>query len=235
MNATTDATDRPAARWRVVILAATLGILAIGLGFPRLVVGVLVGPQDETLRELAAGKDVPAAILRHTAESREAALRWIQDGAYYSDLAVLRLYGVGATRILSPERRRLVDDGVALQVRALALSPADGYGWTRLLQALALGAAPAAQVEPVLDMAIRRAPAEPSVVMMRLHVAFLYWRGLSAKMRAEVDRQIRLAALWMPTDLARLAKARFRVADVAATLASDPRLAARFAFALTHV
>ncbi len=233
--AATDAPDQPFARWRVVALAAMLGVLAIGLGFPRLVVGLLAGPQDETLHELAAGKVVSAAILKRTAESREAALRWIQDGTFYSDLAVLRLSEIAGTRILSPQRRRLVDDGIALQVRALTLAPADAYGWTRLLQGLALGAAPVAQVERLLNMAIRRAPAEPGVIMARLHVALLYWRGLSTPMRAKVDKQIRFAALWMPTDLARLARARFAVPQVASALADDPRLAARFAYALDHV
>lgn len=234
MSATTDMRNSNITRWSVVALLAALGILAISLGLPRLVAGILAGPQNETLRELAAGTAVPATILERTLRSREKALGWLQSGRFYSDLAILRLVAVGHTRVLSPERRHLASEAIALQARALTLAPADAYGWTRLLQGLAVNAASVAQVERILDVALRRAPYEPGLVMVRLRVAMLYWRGLSKGMRTRLARQIRLAALWLPTALAQLARARFLVPEVAEALVANPRLAARFAYALNH-
>ncbi len=221
---------RPA-RWLVAGTLAVLGVLALALGIPRLMAGIAAGPQDRTLRELAAGKPIPAPLLARTAESRERATRWVPSGRYHSDIATIRMSAIAGTRPLSPERRALVNEAVAVQRKALARAPADAYGWNRLLQASAVGARPAGEIERIMDMAIRRAPAEPGVVMARLQVALLYWQGLSPGMRARLRDQFHLAALWMPSDLVRLARARFAEATVAEMLMSEPHLLARFNYA----
>lgn len=223
--------EGPRRRWRVVASAAAVGLVAVSLGAPQFMAGLELNPYDSVLHDLALERPVPAALIKRTVESREAALRWRPDGGTFGELATLRLIELSETRVFSPERRRLAADAVALQAEALALVPGDGFGWTRYLQALAVSAAPAGEIERVLDFAITRAPTDPALVLMRLRVATLYWNGLSEKLRNRLSGQFVLAALWSPTTLARIGRARQMDDVVAAQLAVNPIALARFNYA----
>lgn len=222
-------------RWRVVAAATAVGALGLLLGVPQFMAGLYLGPHDDTLRDIAAGRPVPDAVRARTAESREAALRWVASGGALSDLAVLRLTQVASTPVLSPARRGIVADAIALQRRALALSPADAYGWTRLVQARAIAAAPVRVIEPELRMAVARAPNASHLLDMRLNIALLYWRGLDEASRADTAGEVRRAALWSPELLARLARRRDLDAEIVRMLEGYPLRAARFAYARARV
>lgn len=226
MNEESD--SRPRRPWLIATMLVAMGLLAVWLGIPRFVAGIEAGPQDDTLRELAGDAPVSAHLIERTMQGREEALRWLPSGSYYSDLATLQMASAAALPPLDAERRRLIADAIRLQGEALTLAPADAYGWGRLLQALAVAARPVNEVEGVLDMALRRAPNEPGLVLPRLRVALLYWGALGPDMRERLAGQIRLAALWMPSALLDLARARFAEDLVASALAPDPRLLARF-------
>lgn len=221
--------------WRTVVTLTLVGFLGLAIGVPQFMAGFHLGPQDDTMRALAAGRKVMPEILKSTEGSRNAALGWVARGRPLGDLAVLRLTSAIGMPVFSPERRRLVADGISFQISALTLGPADGYGWTRLAQAQAQAARTAPEIEKTLGMALDRAPNIPGVVLARLAVSLLYWRGLSPALRRRLVSQMRLAALWFPTDLARLARARLRESAVRDALANDPRLAGRFEYALSQL
>lgn len=214
--------------WRVSLAAAVLGLAGIAFGVPQFMAGVHLGPQDDTLRDIAAERAVPAAILRRTVDGREAAFGWLGHGAILSDLAVLRLAAAAEAPAFSADRRRLASEGVAFQRRALALAPADGFGWTRLLQGLAVAAAPVNEVRPILPAAINRATNESSLVRRRVNVALLYWQGFDERTRIRMGAEIRRAALWSPDELARAARARLLEDEVARRLIGHPIALARY-------
>ncbi len=223
-----DDNEKSPRAWRVSLAAAMLGLAGIAFGVPQFMAGVHLGPQDDTLREIAAERVVPAAILRRTADGREAAFGWLEHGAILSDLAVLRLAAAAQAPVFSADRRRLASEGIAFQRRALTLAPADGFGWTRLLQGLAIAAAPVDTVKPILSTAIDRAANESSLVRRRLNVALLYWGGLDERSRDRMGPEIRRAALWSPDELARAARARLLEEEVARRLVGDPVALARY-------
>jgi len=214
--------------WRVIIAAAAVGVAAVTLGLSQFMAGLYLGPHDDTLRDIAAGRPVSAAILKRTQDGREAALSWVRQGSVLSDLSVLRFAALAQAPAFSAERRTIAADAVALQRRALALAPADGFGWVRLLQGLAVAAAPVGEVTPILRMAVARAANESTLVRARVNVALLYWRGLDGDLRAGIGADIRRAALWSPDALARLARARFLEDEVGRMLLGDPRALARY-------
>ncbi|MFM2130136.1 MAG: hypothetical protein RL477_1682 [Pseudomonadota bacterium] len=227
--------ERRGPRWRLACSAAIVGLVSLLLGLPQLVAGFHLNPYDSVLTELAQGKPVPPSLIERTAASREASLGWLRGGTQMSELATLRVTTLATLPVFSPERRRLAAEAVDFQAGALALAPGDGYGWTRYLQTLAISAAPVADVEKVLDEAISRARTDPALVLVRLRVAALYWRGLSAAMRERLAGQIILAATWSPTALARIARAR-QLDDVfAAILATNPIALARYNYVRTRI
>lgn len=227
--------ESPKRRWRVVASAAVVGFAAVMLGVPQFMAGLALNPYDSVMRDLALDRPVRADLAGRTAESRSAALRWLSDGTTLGELATLRLIELSGTRVFSPARRLLAEEAVALQAQALALAPGDGFGWTRYLQALAVSAAPAGDIERVLDFAMTRAPTDPALVLTRIRVATLYWRGLSEKLRNRMSAQFVLAALWSPTTLARIGRARQMEDVIAAQLSANPVALARFNYARSRL
>lgn len=220
--------ERRSHRTQAIAAGAAIGLVALWLGTSQFMAGFYLGPLDDTLRDLAVDRKVSESLLKKTAAGREAAFAWYRSGSVLSDLAVLKMSAVAGTRVPSPERRRLVEAAIDLQARALTLSPADPYAWVRLAQAQALAAVPAAQVEKTLVMGLKYAPNEPGLVLARLRVGLLYWRGLGTAARDLLSRQMIVAARWMPGELVRLARARLLENDVAARLGADPVALARF-------
>lgn len=231
MSHPADSVETPLRRWRVVAFAFAVGLVAVLLGVPQFMAGLRHDPYNEVLFDLARGRPVSPTLLKRTAESREAAFAWLPSGQFLSELATLRLSALGSVPVFSPERRGLAADALSLQTNALALAPGDGFGWTRLLQAMAVTAAPVADIERVLGFAIDRAPRHTDLVLTRIRIATIYWQGLSEKTRALMTPQFVQAATLAPTTLARIAKARLLEDAVAARLAGDPVALARFNFA----
>lgn len=236
---TASAADVPAARharsWRLLLSLIAVGVVTLTLGMPRMMAGIDSGPHDDTLRDVALGRPVPAALLKRAAEGREAALAWVPSGRLLSDLATLRLNAVIGTGLFSPERRRLVADAVALQTEGLRLSPADAYGWTRLLQGLAAAATPVNEIERILNAALARGPNEPSLILVQIQVGMLYWGGLSEPTRARLGDRMILAAQWRPSDLVRIARTRLMEADVVKRLSGNPLALARYTYARDRI
>lgn len=218
----------------IAMLAAALGVVLMVMGYPRLIAGVVLGPQDQTIRDIAQEERVPGELLRRTAATREKALGWVESARALSDLGLL--YRVLAQRAGDEEsRKRLILRADAAQDRALGLGPRAAYGWMRLASGRARLGSRGAQVLRPLDLAMRLAPAEPDLIVPRLDLAFVFWRELPPDLRARFVAQVRLAARWMPTALARSARRRFAQPVVIEALATEPRLLARFIYAYSRV
>jgi hypothetical protein len=212
-----------------------VGLVALFTGVPRMMAGLYSNPYDDVFGDIARDRPVTPDLLSLAETSRHSAIPWTENSALYADLAVLRLAAASRAPVFSAQRRRLAGDAHEFQQKALALAPGDGFGWVRLLQTMAVTAAPVADVERVLDVSLERASSHPTLVLTRIAIVGLYWRGLSPAMKDRMGRQFILAARWSPTSLFRIARARQIEDAVAGYVASDPITLARYNYVRARI
>ncbi len=219
----------------MVVAILFVGAVALFSGVPQLMSGLYSNPYDDVFSDIARDRPVAPELLSLAETSRLSAISWAESGALYADLAVLRLAAASRAPVFSVQRRQLAGEAHDFQQMALARAPGDGFGWVRLLQTMAVTAAPVADVERVLDVSLARASSHPTLVLTRIALVGLYWRGLSPAMKDRMGRQFILAARWSPTALVRIARARQIEDAVAGYVAADPIALARYTYARTRI
>jgi len=217
-------------RLNAALVAFFIAIPLIAMAVPRLAAGIITGPFDEIVREIARGEKVSKVDLKIARASRISALEWYGLAQYESDLGVLN-YTLARTEERGTEtHRKLIDGAIAADLRAIERAPTAAYSWLRLAQAHIErdGAAAADKIGPFLRMSYAMARYDPRVVLTRLDIALLFWNDLPEDLKPEVNEQIRLAMDWFPRDLVRYARARNRLSQVRNALSEDPQARARF-------
>lgn len=210
------------------LVALLIALPLIVMAVPRLAAGVITGPFDEVVRQIARGETVPRADLRFARASRISALRWYDLARLEADLGILNYTLARGEARGSELHGRLIEEAIAADLRAIKLAPTAAYSWLRLAQAHIERDGAAADIAPYLRMSYAMARYDPRVVLTRLDIAFLFWNDLPDDLQRETEEQIRLAMKWFPVDLVRYTRARNRLAPVRAALADDPEVRARF-------
>jgi hypothetical protein len=131
--------------------------------------------------------------------------------------------------------RAQADRSTSETLAALRLSPLQPYIWARLVQADLAGGAANADVTRYLGMSLHTAPWDPALVTTRLGLAFAVWDDLDPKTRDEFVFQIRHAARFYPTALARQVRQRHAQEPVVEALEADPDLLRRFSLAYSRI
>ena len=217
-------------RLTAALIAFIVALPLIALAVPRLAAGIITGPFDETVREIGRGGKVSTIDLRIARASRLSALGWYRLAQFESDLGVLNYTLARTVERGTDAHRKLIDDSIEADKRAIQLAPTAAYSWLRLAQAHIErdGAAAADKIAPYLRMSYAMARYDPRVVLTRLDIALLVWNDLPDDLKVETDEQIRLAMKWFPLDLVRHTRARHRLSQVRAALTDEPEARARF-------
>lgn len=214
--------------------ALICGLTLLGLGVPSFMAGLHLDPHGQTLKNIADGKNFSPALLERTIESRKAAMSWGMRAQSYSDLGVLYLAKAGLKKNSAQARAALIRQSIEVQRNALARAPGDAYGWTRLAQGLVRHNDASKSPEAVLRFSLALAPYERALILPRIDMALLRWRRLPPALKKQFQDQLRLAAKWAPTGLARVARARFSLNLVMDALRTRPRLMQRFIYAYSR-
>jgi hypothetical protein len=201
-----------------------MGVALIALSAPRLAAAVLDLPARPIIATARSGAAVPPHLRAIAAEARRSSLEWISDGPGWADLGYLHL--LEAERSADPARAPEFARAVLAHRRALALSPAQAYAWTRLAYLELVAGGHDAGV--FLVLAVAAAPYDDHLVFDRLDLAISLWLDLDGGQRALVTGQIRFAAEVHAGKLARLAQRRRAVALVRAALAPGTSLRDKF-------
>lgn len=220
---------------RTVFILLAVGFVLVGMGLPRFMAGVALGPQDQTLRDIADGKPVARSLVIDTVSSRETALGWLDTAGIHADLGLLYMVQAAeaADRRAAAGRADLLGAAVVHQRRALELAPRRAFVWARLAQSRnAIGQS--AGMAAILERALSLAPYEGALLIPRIDVALAHWGSLPPALKSRFREQIRLAARWRPTGLAGIVRARFAQNRIVEMLADDPRLMRRFLHAYSR-
>lgn len=163
------------------------------------------------------GKDALARV----ATSRESALRWVEDGRLWTDLALARLMSVERKRVvradldLVPVRHALVE--------GLKRAPINPYAWSRLAYIdYAVEGAAGRGAARVLPVAILSGPSERRLYLLRAEVGLRLFGHLDHLDRPLVLRQVELAWRQDPFAALDVAHATGRVDLLRRALAGAP-------------
>jgi predicted Zn-dependent protease len=161
--------------------------------------------------------------LQHFLHTRERALHWRSLSVIYDDLAMGALARAKRNGLPREELQAAKD----WQQQALALSPADPYGWARLafLDLLTGDRDDAARA---LAHSIETGPHEPRLLVSRIGTAMLLGDRLDPAFRAQLPATIREAWAHNPEALAQAAREGHYTAQVEAALADQPEELTKF-------
>ncbi len=186
----------------VVALTAGLGLVVAALAIPRLVAEFVSLPGESPLVDLQNGDAVAESPLELLIETRNHALKWVDSGRTYTDLALAHLVlaetkaGYGAL-----DREHLLR-AIDLLHQGLALAPSRPFAWARLAFARYVADGPSDAVGRALEMSIRTGPHEPYLCDIRLELALATWDHLSVE-----AQQLSHEDIWIAWSLSREAVA----------------------------
>lgn len=199
-------------------VAAAAGAGLLSLALPIAAAGLVEAPGNAILQRLhrdAAG--VPA--LQRLIRSREASIGWREKGRTATDLALARM--VLGERGAAAERDRQLALAEEALAKGLALAPMNPYGWMRLVLIRMGNGRPAAEIAPLLSLAVNSGPREDRLLMPMVEAGLHVWNRLGRGDRNLVADRVRLA--WR-TDALRTAAAAARAGqtELLARLAGLP-------------
>lgn len=205
----------------VLIAAVCVSGLLIVPVWPRFIGGAIVAPYEDTLRDIARGKKLPAGLVAETETALRVAGKWTDRGDIHKNLGGLGLVAAGRA-ISAAEQRAALDRAIAELSSGLKRKPADSYAWLQLAQAVRArqGAEPA--MEKYLDLSTRLARWEHRLVTPRLDIALGVWPVLGASYKAVLPRQFTRAVDTAPVALARAVRRNFALRQARQMLLASP-------------
>lgn len=214
---------------RMPVLVAALcvsGLLIVPV-WPRFIAGAIVAPYEDTLRDIARGKELPRGFLAEADTALRVAGRWSDRGDIHLSLGSLRL--VAAREALkAADQRRALDEAVAELSTGLARKPAAPYAWLQLAQAVRARRGTVPAIEEYLDLSTRLARWEHRLVMPRLEIALGAWPALGSSYREILPQQFQRAVDTAPVALARAVRRNYALRQARQMLASSPLHLDRF-------
>ena len=171
-----------------VVVAAGAGLLSLAL--PIVAAGLAEVPGNAILHRLH--RDAPGVpALQRLIRSREASIGWREKGRTATDLALARMVlgerGAAAER---DRQRALAEEALT---RGLALAPMNPYGWMRLVLIRMEDGRPAAEVAPLLSLAVSSGPREDRLLLPMVEAGLHVWNHLGRGDRNLVADRVRRA------------------------------------------
>ncbi len=171
-------------------VAIIAGALLVVLGIPRFMAAIVQLPADYIPGKMERGETLDRAHLIKLASTRRGANEWVSDGRQWIQLGLAQLRQAEAD---AGDRGILLQRSVTALRRGLARKPADGRGWMWLAEAELLRGGPTPLVARAIEMSIHTMPYDPRHHMARLEIALSVWATLSARGRAAIADQVRIA------------------------------------------
>lgn len=218
---------RPKGRTVSLVVALVAGLALVALAVLRVVAAFADLPARPVIAEAHSGAELDPRYGEIAAESRSAALGWVEDGRGWADLGLLHFIEARRIGLATDEGRARLEQSLAAHRRAVSLSPAQAYAWARLAYIELLRNGPSPRMAPLLEQAIVSAPFDRQLAFRRLDLCFLVWRQLDPHLRGLAAQQVRFAAEISPVRLAALARKRYAIGAVRDALAPAPALRRR--------
>lgn len=158
--------------------------------------GLAIINSNDTRNRLLSGDDIPPAELDTFIAERQRLVKDWPSGDGYDDLTQALSLRAQKKGILKKESITDMLAAIEAQRQALALHPANTYGWSRLASLHLIAHGPSALVTQALLRSIQSAPFEPRLMVSRIVTLMRtepYWDN---DLRDFVNQQMRLA--WLP-------------------------------------
>lgn len=208
---------------RIPVLVAAVcvsGLLIVPV-WPRFIGGAIVAPYEDTLRDIARGKKLPAGLLAETETALRVAGKWSHRGDIPQNLGGLAL--VAAREATSAVKQRAaLDQAIAELSTGLKRKPADSYAWLQLAQAVRARRGAVPVMEKYLDLSTRLARWEHRLVTPRLDVALGVWPVLGASYKTALPQQFTRAVDTAPVALSRAVRRNFALRQARQMLSGSP-------------
>jgi hypothetical protein len=191
-----------------VALRGILALVLASLAVPALVLNLLLLPDDATREALLAGKNIDEAALSRFYDSRARVEAFHATKDVLSDLALASIQKAEAAGVQTEAGKAAINEARAWQLRALQASPADAFGWSRLVYLFLLSNDAMATLAPqALAYEIETAPYEPALMVRRLGTALYLSDKLDPDIRATLPDMMRAAWKLYPDEVEKVAKA----------------------------
>ena len=206
---------------------AILVMFLLAFGLPPMAARFVALSGDSIHLDILEGRKVSEADLSLLEASRRRVVAWFPTNEYYNDLA-LAAFDRGARLPLS-NAAPYYREAAAWQVKALAVSPADPYGWYRLSYfQYVMDGGPSAAAAKTWRQSMITAPYEPRLTIPRLQMGMSLGGFVGAEMRGYILRLARAAWLEEPERLIGLAVRGNYLSVVEEALSDDPEAVAKF-------
>lgn len=220
-------------RWPSIVFAVGCGGLLAGLALPGLFASLTLSPADNAVKRLEKGERVVTADLgdaelarKRSLVFRDSARTWTELGAiYYERARRLGRWHRGYNVFL--------DRSITAYRRGLARAPGQPAAWAYLASAELARHGARPELGPVLGMAIKLAPRDSNLLMMRIDIGLAAWHRLDAITRGKVAEETATGIDTNPSGMARLVRRRGALNVVGQILRDDPTRLQRFEAALS--
>lgn len=207
------------------LLGVLVGGLLLGLGVPQLAAALSALNADAELQEVRNGNPSSPQRLARASDALAAANRWDRSGEREAAHAVLMTAQAEAAAP-GPDRDRLFADALASARTAVQLAPGQPHAWAHLAALFERGGDRRRAVE-ALRLSMLSGAVEPALMMWRLEMAFRLRTAMDADTLSLLRRQIRLAWIIMPEQIATLSKRpdAYDLVDESLSLLSEEEMA----------
>lgn len=199
---------------------AWIAILLIMFGVPSLFARLVMLGGDESRLDLLGGATLSSEALARVEESRRRAAAWFPENTLLNDLALVALNKAGRTD--NEQATAFLREAEMWERRALAVSPADPFGWYRLSYLFyAADGGPTDRAVAAWRQSMATGPYEYALIFPRLEMAVALGDRLGEGDQAYVQGLIRAAWKDHPDRLAKLAMDGTYLTKVEEALAND--------------
>lgn len=214
-------------RTLILSAAACAAALLIVPVWPLFIGGAVVAPYEDTLRDIARGKNVPRAVLADTETALRVTQKWVERGQASVALGGMRF--VAARNAQTPgAQRAALNDSISALKHGLARAPAQPYAWLQLAQAERARNGATASIEKYLTLSMQLAPWEHRLVLPRVEIALSVWSALSEEFKSRLPSQFARAVDTAPLALAKATRRNFALRAVRGMFANSPVHLERF-------
>lgn len=212
----------PLPKWWMLALATLL----ITFAAPSLTARLIELPGNDAREKMIKGASLSPEELTEIYETRRRTAEWYPLSASLNDLAMVLIEK--ARTAGAEDAVKLLAEAEYWQRKALALSPADPFGWFRLAYLIYRAEGPSARVAEAWRQSMINGPFEPRLIQARLEMGLQLGKLVPQEAESYVPRLIREMADEDMQALADLAKRGHYISIVESALMTAPAFLADF-------
>ncbi|HAX91476.1 MAG TPA: hypothetical protein DCY07_04620 [Rhodospirillaceae bacterium] len=199
-----------------------VGLFLLAFGLPLTVARFMEMPVEPMRLALLQGQSVNDAQLDKLAATKLRLANVLRTNALYDDLSTVS-FEQAARQQDATIQKEWREEAEYWQRKALAISPADPYGWFRLAHLLYVKEGASPNVAEAWRQSMAAAPFEPRLIVPRLQLALTLGDALDEESRRQIPRLIWQAWKDDPSRLAKAAKEGSFTVLIEDVLREDPQ------------